>query len=432
MELKKDSCCCGATKSKPCACMYEGIMSCSAKTPMCACYKELAAKKGAEIMMKRLKNSNKSIRDKSYNGFEAESFEAERGCYPCPDCGTMMYENSYVGYGVHCSCSKCGSHYITKPLVDNSFEAESFEAKSTPAYKRFMETLEDVYYNSTSKIYGMDGYKGELDREDVRKLYHINQSAIANPLLVNPNIPVKSKSIQDNFNGLFYKWDRDLDFDSYKAHRKAIMQYGTENGAENISVNEGIILFNGNKYIYKKPKANLSYADYFFFSKFDGNSQGAETFNVEFNEWADQEMMTHGKDISFNDWSKDEGLKHGNTEITEWAQHEDESHDARYGAETFEADRYWDEPTDSFRETFGPTVEVREFPKSSSVYKNGKVVKKYSGDGHMIKSRSWAEGLRDDNFNAEGNSNNKWIFGALIVGLSIPVLSTLLNSGKDN
>jgi len=30
-------------------------------------------------------------------------------------------------------------------------------------------------------------------------------------------------------------------------------------------------------------------------------------------------------------------MKHGNTEITEWAQHEDESHDARYGAETFEA-----------------------------------------------------------------------------------------------
>ena len=77
MELKKDSCCCGATKSNPCACMYEGIMSCSAKTPMCACYKELAAKKGAEIMMKRLKNSNKSIRDKSYNGFEAESFSAD-------------------------------------------------------------------------------------------------------------------------------------------------------------------------------------------------------------------------------------------------------------------------------------------------------------------------------------------------------------------
>ena len=60
-----------------------------------------------------------------------------------------------------------------------------------------------------------------------------------------------------------------------------------------------------------------------------------KSFNVEFNEWADQEMNSHGKNISFKDWSKDEGLKHGNTEITEWAQHEDESHDARYEAETF-------------------------------------------------------------------------------------------------
>ena len=60
-----------------------------------------------------------------------------------------------------------------------------------------------------------------------------------------------------------------------------------------------------------------------------------KSFNVEFNEWADQEMNSHGKNISFKDWSKDEGLKHGNTEITEWAQHEDESHDARYGAENY-------------------------------------------------------------------------------------------------
>jgi len=64
-------------------------------------------------------------------------------------------------------------------------------------------------------------------------------------------------------------------------------------------------------------------------------SYGAESFNVEFNEWAEQEMKSHGKDISFKDWSKDEGMKHGNTDITEWAQHEDESHDARYGAEGF-------------------------------------------------------------------------------------------------
>jgi len=60
----------------------------------------------------------------------------------------------------------------------------------------------------------------------------------------------------------------------------------------------------------------------------------AETFGVEFNEWADQELMSHGKDISFKDWAEDEGMKHGDVPITDWAQHEEESHDERYEAET--------------------------------------------------------------------------------------------------
>ena len=38
--LKKDSCCCGATKAKPCVCMYEEIMECSATEPLCPCYSE--------------------------------------------------------------------------------------------------------------------------------------------------------------------------------------------------------------------------------------------------------------------------------------------------------------------------------------------------------------------------------------------------------
>ena len=69
--------------------------------------------------------------------------------------------------------------------------------------------------------------------------------------------------------------------------------------------------------------------------EYEDNRRGyrAETFDVEFNDWANQEMMTHGKDISFKDWAEDEGMKHGNVPITEWAQHEEESHDARYGAE---------------------------------------------------------------------------------------------------
>jgi len=38
-ELKRDSCCCGATKSKPCACMIQGVMECNATCP-CALEKE--------------------------------------------------------------------------------------------------------------------------------------------------------------------------------------------------------------------------------------------------------------------------------------------------------------------------------------------------------------------------------------------------------
>lgn len=60
-----------------------------------------------------------------------------------------------------------------------------------------------------------------------------------------------------------------------------------------------------------------------------------ETFAVEFDEWAQQEMKTHGAGISFEDWSKEEGQKHGDMKLTDWADEEEESHDERYGAESF-------------------------------------------------------------------------------------------------
>ena len=49
---------------------------------------------------------------------KSATMNAERGCsYSCPDCGTMMYQhNSNTGFGSYCSCFKCGSNYITKPM----------------------------------------------------------------------------------------------------------------------------------------------------------------------------------------------------------------------------------------------------------------------------------------------------------------------------
>jgi hypothetical protein len=51
LKLKKESCCCGATKKNPCVCMVLGS-DCSAKKPMCACYRlkgiQQKDEKGAE------------------------------------------------------------------------------------------------------------------------------------------------------------------------------------------------------------------------------------------------------------------------------------------------------------------------------------------------------------------------------------------------
>ena len=61
----------------------------------------------------------------------------------------------------------------------------------------------------------------------------------------------------------------------------------------------------------------------------------AEQFAVEFDDWAEQEMKTHGYNISFREWAEEEGQSHGDQELLDWAQHEEESHDARYEAESY-------------------------------------------------------------------------------------------------
>tara|TARA_R100000406_G_scaffold88941_1_gene74627 strand:- start:155 stop:2536 length:2382 start_codon:yes stop_codon:yes gene_type:complete len=63
---------------------------------------------------------------------------------------------------------------------------------------------------------------------------------------------------------------------------------------------------------------------------------GFEIFNVEFNDWAKQEMLTHGEDISFKEWAQDESEKHGDMDLEDWAEHEEESHDERYGADEYD------------------------------------------------------------------------------------------------
>ncbi len=58
-----------------------------------------------------------------------------------------------------------------------------------------------------------------------------------------------------------------------------------------------------------------------------------QDFAVEFDDWAEQEMKTHGYNISFREWADEESQSHGDEELLDWAQHEEESHEARYDAE---------------------------------------------------------------------------------------------------
>ena len=101
-ELKKDSCCCGATKSNPCACMYQGVMSCSAKAPKCPCYKAL--EKNAETF----EAESPSWPNVQLSGV---SKREDANCILCGKNGGVWHSISWAGG----DCEKCdGKGFIEK------------------------------------------------------------------------------------------------------------------------------------------------------------------------------------------------------------------------------------------------------------------------------------------------------------------------------
>ena len=103
-ELKRDSCCCGATKSKPCACMIQGVMECNAT---CPCSLE-----------------------KSAESFSAEHFDAVSPLDgPCKHCGHDMFTESHKSWFCDRKSGGCGvvAHFV------NPFGAESFNSYKVAA-----------------------------------------------------------------------------------------------------------------------------------------------------------------------------------------------------------------------------------------------------------------------------------------------------------
>ena len=147
--LKKDSCCCGATKSVPCECMYLGN-PCSARKPMCQCYKLLSVQTDG-------KKAEESFEANCGNRRDAESFEADfndpknedrfEESLECSWCGdsydkTMIYD-SFTGRTIHRRCAE-SSNYDAE-----SFEADWFAVKCVecekPGYSDEMNMYNGMY-----------------------------------------------------------------------------------------------------------------------------------------------------------------------------------------------------------------------------------------------------------------------------------------------
>ena len=103
--------------------------------------------------------------------------EAERGCYPCPDCGGKSYERtSRLGGGMggpilmnYCSCIICGNNFITRIMPkEPKFEPQMpMElAISNPTREEDPAFFDDGFYESDFALtdeYDSDSGQGEND-----------------------------------------------------------------------------------------------------------------------------------------------------------------------------------------------------------------------------------------------------------------------------
>ena len=116
-ELKKDSCCCGATVENPCLCMEEGVMNCSAVEPKCPCY----AAKDAESFSAEVIACDYCEKTEGGLYSTVSLYKCKEGCDVCSEC---LGDNAYMEvdpYMEEC----CYEHFNKKqPKYAESIEAE--------------------------------------------------------------------------------------------------------------------------------------------------------------------------------------------------------------------------------------------------------------------------------------------------------------------
>jgi hypothetical protein len=306
-ELKKESCCCGADKEKPCACMFTGA-DCSAKEPMCQCYKDLAEAKDAE------------------ESFDAETYNKVYKAEP----NAIIFEEHIPPEVWNNMGPDAQGHYLS------TRDESVLIAPCCGVTKAELRMDENANAECNSCCYSGDDFhrrwwvnkpvptvRAKLEAETVEQ-ESLNPNTVVVPRFVYykmmmhlpPNV-----SITQTDDGL----SMIIGFHNQDAQKIDALVEAYTPVQDGSDVEDTLIV-----------KDDLSIVPSVYYPE-ESMGFNAEVFNVELQEWGEQEMKTHGKDISFKDWLDEESETHGDMDLVDWAKDEEESHEERYGAKTFGA-----------------------------------------------------------------------------------------------
>ena len=138
LGLKKDSCCCGATIMSPCACMFEGVMDCSAVEPKCPCY-EWPSNINSPIELNNYESKCPRCKTDLTEEWWEEVHDEELGDWEVEEGGRAKFYRTWYG-----NCPSCRSYL---ELPDYNYDigedmvgwepsyidrAESFSAEYVP------------------------------------------------------------------------------------------------------------------------------------------------------------------------------------------------------------------------------------------------------------------------------------------------------------
>lgn len=130
--LKKDSCCCGATIMSPCACMFEGVMDCSAVEPKCPCY-EWPSNINSPIELNNYESKCPRCKTDLTEEWWEEVHDEELGDWEVEEGGRAKFYRTWYG-----NCPSCRS-YLELPDDDfditDMYVAESFALEYSPQYQ---------------------------------------------------------------------------------------------------------------------------------------------------------------------------------------------------------------------------------------------------------------------------------------------------------